>query len=54
MVGECITYIKTYEGFLFVAVVIDLYARNIVGWSMKFWDDRRPCAECANDDLLTA
>jgi len=29
-----ITYIKTYEGFLFVAVVMDLYARNIVGWSM--------------------
>ena len=30
-----ITYIKTYEGFLFVAVVMDLYARNIVGWSMS-------------------
>ncbi len=30
-----ITYIKTYEGFLFVAVVMDLYARNIIGWSMS-------------------
>ena len=30
-----ITYINTYEGFLFVAVVMDLYARNIVGWSMS-------------------
>ena len=30
-----ITYIKTHEGFLFVAVVMDLYARNIVGWSMN-------------------
>jgi putative transposase len=30
-----ITYVKTYEGFLFVAVVMDLYARNIVGWSMS-------------------
>jgi putative transposase len=29
-----ITYIKTHEGFLFLAVVMDLYARNIVGWSM--------------------
>ncbi|MFT5573915.1 MAG: putative transposase [Cryomorphaceae bacterium] len=29
-----ITYIKTYECFLFVAVVMDLYARNIFGWSM--------------------
>lgn len=29
-----ITYIHTHEGFLFLAVVMDLYARNIVGWSM--------------------
>ncbi|GAA6139737.1 hypothetical protein NBRC116583_34840 [Arenicella sp. 4NH20-0111] len=26
-----ITYIKTCEGFLFVAVVMDFYARNIIG-----------------------
>lgn len=30
-----ITYIHTREGFLFLAVVMDLYARNIVGWSMS-------------------
>lgn len=29
-----ITYIHTCEGFLFVAVVMDLFARNIVGWAM--------------------
>ena len=29
-----ITYIHTHEGFLFLAVVMDLFARNIVGWSM--------------------
>ena len=29
-----ITYIHTREGFLFLAVVMDLFARNIVGWSM--------------------
>lgn len=29
-----ITYIHTREGFLFLAVVMDLYARNIVGWAM--------------------
>ena len=29
-----ITYIHTQEGFLFLAVVMDLFARNIVGWSM--------------------
>ena len=30
-----ITYIRTYEGWLYLAVVIDLYARAVVGWSMK-------------------
>ena len=30
-----ITYIHTHEGFLFLAVVMDLFARNIVGWSMS-------------------
>ena len=29
-----ITYIHTHEGFLFLAVVMDLFARKIVGWSM--------------------
>jgi len=29
------TYIWTAEGWLFVAVVLDLYSRRIVGWSMK-------------------
>ncbi len=30
-----ITYMHTHEGWLFVAVVMDLFARNIVGWSMS-------------------
>ena len=30
-----ITYIRTYEGWLYLAVVIDLHSRNVVGWSMK-------------------
>lgn len=30
-----ITYIKTYEGFAYLAVVIDLYSRRVVGWSMQ-------------------
>ncbi|ALQ07160.1 transposase [Pseudoalteromonas sp. Bsw20308] len=29
-----ITYIRTYEGFLYVATVMDLFFRRIVGWSM--------------------
>jgi putative transposase len=30
-----ITYIPTREGWLYLAVVMDLYARKIVGWSMS-------------------
>ncbi len=29
-----ITYIKTMEGWLYLAVVMDLYSRKIVGWSL--------------------
>jgi transposase InsO family protein len=32
-VGD-ITYIKTVEGFVYLATVIDLYSRKIVGWSI--------------------
>lgn len=30
-----ITYIKTQEGFSYLAVVIDLYSRRVVGWAMQ-------------------
>ena len=29
-----ITHIRTYQGWLYLAVVIDLYSRKMVGWSM--------------------
>ena len=29
-----ITYIPTWAGFLYLAVVLDAYSRRIVGWSM--------------------
>ena len=29
-----ITYIPTAEGWLYLAVIIDLYSRKVVGWSM--------------------
>jgi len=35
-----ITYVRTYEGFLYVATVIDLFSRRIVGWSMDKNIDR--------------
>jgi putative transposase len=30
-----ITYIRTMEGFAYLAVVLDLYSRRVVGWSMQ-------------------
>ncbi len=48
-VGD-ITYIYTQEGWLYLAVVIDLFSRNVVGWSM----DRRMNAQLVNDALLMA
>jgi len=30
-----ITYIKTYQGFAYLSVVIDLYSRRVVGWAMQ-------------------
>ena len=30
-----ITYIRTLEGFAYLAVVIDLYSRHVVGWSLQ-------------------
>ena len=35
-VGD-ITYIWTAEGWLYLAVVIDLFSRAVVGWSMSPW-----------------
>lgn len=32
-VGD-VTYVRTQEGWLFVAVVIDLFSRRVVGWAM--------------------
>ena len=29
-----LTYIPTLEGWLYLAVVIDLFSRQVVGWSM--------------------
>lgn len=48
-VGD-ITYIPTQEGWLYLAVVIDLYSRQVVGWSMS---DRMK-AGLVNDALLMA
>ncbi len=35
------TYISTQQGWLFLAIVMDLYSRRIVGWSMDRWNSGR-------------
>ncbi|OEZ65078.1 IS2 transposase TnpB [Janthinobacterium sp. HH103] len=45
-----ITYIRTYEGWLYLAVVLDLFSRQVVGWSMSSRIDR----EVAMNALLMA
>jgi putative transposase len=35
-----ITYIRTEEGWLYLAVVLDLFSRQVVGWSMQPRIDR--------------
>lgn len=43
-VGD-ITYIRTYEGWLYLAVLIDLYSRKVVGWSMGPSLERQLCLD---------
>ena len=48
-VGD-ITYIWTTEGWLYLATVIDLFSRRVVGWSMS----SRMTVDLVNDALLAA
>ena len=43
-----ITYISTYQGWLYLAVVMDLYSRRIVGWSMSRWISRQLVIDALN------
>lgn len=45
-----ITYIRTWQGWLYLAAVVDLYSRKVVGWSMKATLSR----ELVLDALLAA
>lgn len=48
-VGD-ITYLMTSEGWLYLAVIIDLYSRAVIGWSMS----NRMTAQLACDALTMA
>jgi len=60
-----ITYIATDEGWLYLAVVLDLYSRLVVGWAMSermtatlvcdalqmaLWRRKRPCGVIVHSD----
>ena len=45
-----ITYIATAEGWLYLAVVIDLFNREVIGWSIK----PRMTADLVNDALVAS
>lgn len=45
-----ITYIRTHDGWLYLAVVLDLFSRQVIGWSMGSRIDRN----LAMDALLMA
>lgn len=42
------TYIRTHEGWLYLTIVLDLFSRQIVGWSMK----NNPKADLVIDALM--
>jgi len=43
-----ITYVSTHQGWLFLAVIMDLYSRRIVGWSMGRWMSRHLVIDALN------
>lgn len=45
-----ITYVKTHQGWLYLAIVMDIWSRKIVGWSM----DKTMTAALADDALKMA
>ena len=44
------TYIRTHEGWLYLTIVIDLFSRQVIGWSMK----NSPKVDLVIDALLMA
>ena len=50
--GQCwvsdITYIPTLEGWLYLAVTLDLFHRKVVGWSMGRWITRQLVIDALN------
>ena len=47
-----ITYIRTVEGWLYLAVVLDLFTRRVIGWSMGNTLGREPVLQAMVMALL--
>lgn len=45
-----VTYLKTGEGWMYLAIVMDLYSRNIVGWHL----DKRMTTDLVNKAMMKA
>jgi len=50
--GQCwvsdITYIPTREGWLYLAVTLDLFHRKVIGWAMDRWIGRQLAIDALN------
>lgn len=47
-----ITYIETGEGWLFLAAVLDIHSRRIVGWAMDKTMSRKLCMDALNMGIV--
>lgn len=50
-VGD-VTYISTRKGWLYLAVLLDLYSRKVIGWSMSDRNDKQLVANALNMALV--
>lgn len=51
-VGD-ITYIRTDEGWLYLAIMLDIYSRQVVGWQMSKHIDRHLVCDALQAALVT-
>ncbi len=47
-----ITYLATLEGWLYLAVILDLFSRRVVGYAMSEWIDRELVLEALRGALV--
>lgn len=48
-----VTYIATEEGWLYLAVILDLFSRRVVGWSVSLHNDTPLAQEALRRALMT-